>query len=142
MQGQTACTEGFNDRDGIWPQPLANRERHRRVSTRIKDDGRFCVIAHRYRRASAERRTSKTRFDAINDRADTFTCLLDRTLEGHALTRLVRQSDRIIVLKDHRKIAELEGGQGVSAESIVTVIAEDGLGDASADAAVREEVTT
>jgi galactofuranose transport system ATP-binding protein len=58
------------------------------------------------------------------------------------IEEVVRQSDRIIVLKDHRKIAELEGGQGVSAESIVTVIAEDGLGDPSADAAVREEVTT
>nr|BFF25322.1 hypothetical protein GCM10025732_32870 [Glycomyces mayteni] len=58
------------------------------------------------------------------------------------IEEVVRQSDRIIVLKDHRKIAELEGGPGVSAESIVTVIAEDGLGDQSADTAVREEATT
>ncbi|WP_335987650.1 sugar ABC transporter ATP-binding protein [Glycomyces sp. MUSA5-2] len=58
------------------------------------------------------------------------------------IEEVVRQSDRIIVLKDHRKIAELEGGPGVSADSIVTVIAEDGLGDPNADAAVREEATT
>ncbi|SDK92898.1 monosaccharide ABC transporter ATP-binding protein, CUT2 family [Glycomyces sambucus] len=58
------------------------------------------------------------------------------------IEEVVRQSDRIVVLKDHRKIAELEGGPGVSAESIVTVIAEDGLGDPSADTAVREEATT
>ena len=58
------------------------------------------------------------------------------------LEEVVRQSDRIIVLKDRRKIAEIEGGQGVSAESIVTIIAEDALGDERADAFVREEVTS
>ncbi|GAA4192687.1 sugar ABC transporter ATP-binding protein [Microbacterium oryzae] len=58
------------------------------------------------------------------------------------LDEVVRQSDRIIVLKDHRKIAELEAGPGVSADSIVTIIAEDGLDDETADVAVREEVAS
>jgi simple sugar transport system ATP-binding protein len=58
------------------------------------------------------------------------------------LEEVVRQSDRIIVLKDRRKIAEIEGGHGVSADSIVTIIAEDALGDERADAVVREEVTS
>ncbi|MGO1256930.1 MAG: sugar ABC transporter ATP-binding protein [Microbacterium gubbeenense] len=41
------------------------------------------------------------------------------------LDEVVRLSDRIIVMKDHRKIAELDGGVGVSAESIVEAIAAD-----------------
>ncbi|WP_456286195.1 sugar ABC transporter ATP-binding protein [Microbacterium sp. JZ70] len=58
------------------------------------------------------------------------------------LEEVVRQSDRIVVLKDHRKIAEIDGGPGVSADSIVTIIAEDGLDGADADGAIREEVAS
>lgn len=43
------------------------------------------------------------------------------------LEEVVRLSDRIIVLKDHRKIGELDAGDGVSAQTIVDVIAHDGV---------------
>ena len=47
------------------------------------------------------------------------------------LEEVVRLSDRIVVLKDHRKIAEIENGPDVTAERIVTFIAQDGGGAAS-----------
>ncbi|SHJ85005.1 monosaccharide ABC transporter ATP-binding protein, CUT2 family [Tessaracoccus bendigoensis DSM 12906] len=46
------------------------------------------------------------------------------------LEEVVRLSDRIVVLKDHRKIAELVNGPEVTAESIVNIIAQDGVEDA------------
>ena len=46
------------------------------------------------------------------------------------LEEVVRLSDRIVVLKDHRKIAEIKNGPEVTAESIVTTIAND-VGDVS-----------
>ena len=45
------------------------------------------------------------------------------------LEEVVRLSDRIVVLKDHRKIAELEAGPDVTAESIVAAIAEEGVSE-------------
>ncbi|WP_026876352.1 sugar ABC transporter ATP-binding protein [Jiangella gansuensis] len=42
------------------------------------------------------------------------------------LEEVVRLSDRIVVLKDHRVIAELENGPNVSAETIVSLIADEG----------------
>jgi simple sugar transport system ATP-binding protein len=42
------------------------------------------------------------------------------------LEEVVRLSDRIVVLKDHRKIAELTNDESVTAESIVTTIAREG----------------
>lgn len=42
------------------------------------------------------------------------------------LEEVVRLSDRIVVLKDHKKIAEFVNDESVSAESIVTTIARDG----------------
>ncbi|NQX26185.1 sugar ABC transporter ATP-binding protein [Microbacteriaceae bacterium VKM Ac-2854] len=42
------------------------------------------------------------------------------------LDEVVRLSDRIIVLKDHRKIAEIVNGPGVTTELIVNTIAEEG----------------
>ncbi|XBH21737.1 sugar ABC transporter ATP-binding protein [Jonesiaceae bacterium BS-20] len=41
------------------------------------------------------------------------------------LEEVVRLSDRIVVLKDHRKIAELENGPDITPESIVSTIAND-----------------
>jgi len=61
------------------------------------------------------------------------------------LEEVVRLSDRIIVLKDHRKIAEIVNGPGVTAEAIVNTIAEEGVGDLHADvraSAAAEEATT
>ncbi len=43
------------------------------------------------------------------------------------LEEVVRLSDRILVLKDHRKIAELDNGPEITAETIVAVIAEEGV---------------
>ncbi len=43
------------------------------------------------------------------------------------LDEVVRLSDRIVVMKDHRKIAEIVNGPDVTAESIVTTIAEEGV---------------
>jgi simple sugar transport system ATP-binding protein len=40
---------------------------------------------------------------------------------------VVRLSDRIVVLKDHRKIAEFDAGPDVTSESIVAAIAEEGV---------------
>jgi simple sugar transport system ATP-binding protein len=45
------------------------------------------------------------------------------------LEEVVRLSDRIVVLKDHRKIAEILNGPGVTAQSIVTTIAEENVVD-------------
>ncbi len=45
------------------------------------------------------------------------------------LEEVVRLSDRIVVLKDHRKIAELEAGPDVTAQSIVAAIAEEVVSD-------------
>jgi monosaccharide-transporting ATPase len=45
------------------------------------------------------------------------------------LDEVVRLSDRIIVLKDHRVIAEILNGPAVTAESIVTTIAAEGVVD-------------
>ncbi|MCB0885279.1 MAG: hypothetical protein KDB41_00430, partial [Propionibacteriaceae bacterium] len=57
------------------------------------------------------------------------------------LEEVVRLSDRIVVLKDHRKIAEVRNGPEVTAESIVNVIAQEGIDEAKeAAAAVAEEV--
>jgi galactofuranose transport system ATP-binding protein len=42
------------------------------------------------------------------------------------LDEVVRLSDRIVVLKDHRKIAEIDNDATVSAETIVRIIAEEG----------------
>ncbi|MGO1956365.1 MULTISPECIES: sugar ABC transporter ATP-binding protein [unclassified Microbacterium] len=58
------------------------------------------------------------------------------------LEEVVRQSDRIVVLKDHRKIAELDGGPGMSTENIVTIIAEEHSADENAGAGAREEVAS
>lgn len=61
------------------------------------------------------------------------------------LEEVVRLSDRIVVLKDHRKIAELENGPGVSAEAIVNIIADEGASDeliAVPRAAVAEEAAS
>lgn len=58
------------------------------------------------------------------------------------LEEIVRQSDRIVVLKDHRKIAEIDGGPDVSADDIVTIIAEDNASDDVAADGVREEVAS
>ena len=61
------------------------------------------------------------------------------------LEEVVRLSDRIIVLKDHRKIAEIVNGPGVTAEAIVNTIAEEGISDAHADVyvgAAAEEAAT
>jgi len=58
------------------------------------------------------------------------------------LEEVVRQSDRIVVLKDHRKIAEIDGGPEVSTENIITIIAEDNAGIESVDQLVREEVAS
>ncbi len=41
------------------------------------------------------------------------------------LEEVVRLSDRILVLKDHRRIAELENGPGVNADTIVDIIASE-----------------
>ena len=43
------------------------------------------------------------------------------------LEEVVRLSDRIVVLKDHRKIAEILNGPDVTAQSIVTTIAEENV---------------
>jgi simple sugar transport system ATP-binding protein len=43
------------------------------------------------------------------------------------LDEVVRLSDRIVVMKDHRKIAEIVNGPDVTAESIVITIAEEGV---------------
>jgi len=48
------------------------------------------------------------------------------------LEEVVRLSDRIVVLKDHRKIAEVANGPSVTADSIITTIAEEGMTDTSA----------
>ncbi|QEO15503.1 sugar ABC transporter ATP-binding protein [Agromyces intestinalis] len=48
------------------------------------------------------------------------------------LEEVVRLSDRIVVLKDHRKIAEIVNGPDITAESIVTAIAEENDGAAVA----------
>ncbi|MCJ7832745.1 MAG: sugar ABC transporter ATP-binding protein [Actinobacteria bacterium] len=42
------------------------------------------------------------------------------------LDEVVRLSERIVVLKDHRKIAEIDNGPDVTSATIVTIIAEDG----------------
>lgn len=42
------------------------------------------------------------------------------------LDEVVRLSERILVLKDHRKIAEIPNGPGVTSATIVKIIAEDG----------------
>jgi galactofuranose transport system ATP-binding protein len=42
------------------------------------------------------------------------------------LDEVVRLSDRIVVLKDHRKIAEIDNDATVTAETIVRIIAEEG----------------
>ncbi|AZI57609.1 sugar ABC transporter ATP-binding protein [Nakamurella antarctica] len=60
------------------------------------------------------------------------------------LDEVVRLSDRIIVLKDHRKIAEITNGPGVTAAAIVDTIAADGTGDELAGnrvGAMSKEIT-
>jgi simple sugar transport system ATP-binding protein len=42
------------------------------------------------------------------------------------LEEVVRLSERIVVLKDHRKIGEIENGPGVTAETIIDLIATEG----------------
>ncbi|MDQ0615110.1 ABC-type sugar transport system ATPase subunit [Microbacterium sp. W4I4] len=48
------------------------------------------------------------------------------------LEEVVRLSERIVVLKDHQKIGEIQNGPGVTAQEIVDVIAAHGT-DAAAD---------
>ncbi|MFC7787432.1 sugar ABC transporter ATP-binding protein [Microbacterium sp. MAHUQ-60] len=49
------------------------------------------------------------------------------------LEEVVRLSERIVVLKDHRKIGEIQNGPGVSAQEIVDVIAAHGTEAAAED---------
>ena len=56
------------------------------------------------------------------------------------LEEVVRLSDRIVVLKDHRKIAEIANGPDVTAESIVDIIADDGASDTRHDRRHVEEI--
>jgi len=55
---------------------------------------------------------------------------------------VVRLSDRIVVLKDHRKIAELANREGLSADDIVNIIASDGIAAATRAAASEEAVVS
>ncbi len=48
------------------------------------------------------------------------------------LEEVVRLSERIVVLKDHRKIGEIQNGPDITAQAIVDVIAAHGL-DAAAE---------
>ncbi len=58
------------------------------------------------------------------------------------LEEVVRLSERIVVLKDHRKIGEIINGPEVTAESIVDLIANEGRPEAVAEAAGLELVET
>jgi len=58
------------------------------------------------------------------------------------LEEVVRLSDRIVVLKDHRKIAELANREGLSADDIVNIIASDGIAAATRAAASEEAVVS
>ncbi|MDT0158111.1 sugar ABC transporter ATP-binding protein [Microbacterium sp. ARD32] len=49
------------------------------------------------------------------------------------LEEVVRLSERIVVLKDHSKIGEIQNGPGVTAQEIVDVIAAHGAGAAADD---------
>ena len=44
-------------------------------------------------------------------------------------TEVVRMSDRIVVLKDRGKIGELSNGPGVTVDTVVEMIAADGVED-------------
>ncbi|MGA1836642.1 sugar ABC transporter ATP-binding protein [Herbiconiux sp. 11R-BC] len=58
------------------------------------------------------------------------------------LEEVVRLSERIVVLKDHRKIGEIINGPEVTAESIVDLIANEGRPEDIAEAAGLELVET
>ncbi len=60
------------------------------------------------------------------------------------LEEVVRLSDRIVVLKDHRKVAEITNGPDVTAESIVAAIADDGASEpeANVDHVTPEEIAS
>jgi simple sugar transport system ATP-binding protein len=55
------------------------------------------------------------------------------------LEEVVRLSERIVIMKDHRKVGEVVNGAEVTAESIVSVIAaESEEAEANADALAEE----
>ena len=60
------------------------------------------------------------------------------------LEEVVRLSDRIVVLKDHRKVAEITNGPDVTAESIVSAIADDGASEpeTTVDHVTPEEIAS
>jgi len=49
------------------------------------------------------------------------------------LEEVVRLSERMVVLKDHRKIGEIQSGEGVTAQEIVDIIAAHGTEAAAAE---------
>jgi len=55
------------------------------------------------------------------------------------LEEVVRLSERIVIIKDHRKVGEVLNGPGVTAESIVAVIAAESEADAEAHAEALAE---
>lgn len=58
------------------------------------------------------------------------------------IEEVVRLSDRIVVMKDHRKVAEIDGGPDVSADAIVSIIAEESSDGGEQRADAREEVSS
>ena len=58
------------------------------------------------------------------------------------IEEVVRLSDRIVVMKDHQKIAEIDGGPDVSADAIVSIIAEESSDGGGEREISREEVTS
>ncbi|MFD5213771.1 sugar ABC transporter ATP-binding protein [Microbacterium sp. NPDC058345] len=54
------------------------------------------------------------------------------------LEEVVRLSERIVVLKDHQKIGEIQNGAGVTAQSVVDVIAAHGVEHAAENLEVTE----
>jgi simple sugar transport system ATP-binding protein len=69
----------------------------------------------------------------VASRVDILTRIAQCAEEGMAvvfissdLGDLVRLSDRIVVLKDRRKIGEVSNGPAISADTIIEMIAADG----------------
>ena len=138
-----------------WARPLSKHERRSLISTYLESlaisppdpDVRAKYLSGGNKRKLALARILATRprlviLDEpttgvdVSSRVDILRLITQCATDGMAvvfisseLEDLVRLSDRIVVLKDRRKIGEVSNGPAISADTIVEMIAGDGRDD-------------
>ena len=138
-----------------WTRPLSKHEREAVVSTFLESLGMTppdpelrakylsggnrrklalgMILATRPRLVILDEPTAgvdvSSRVDILRHVAQCATEGVSVVFISSELEELVRMSDRIVVLKDRRKIGEVSNGPAISADTIIEIIAADGRGE-------------